>query len=274
MFKLYVGNRLRIAACVFGLLALAALQVIRARPVLCADGLKRPILMAHRGGDVEADENTLKSYALAAKYGMDYIECDPRLTKDGVFVIMHDAGVERTTSGKGKIEDMTLAEVKALRTKHGESVPTLDEVFALAKEKKVRVYLDTKLLTAPDMEKLTDRVVKAGMSDRVMVGLWATEQLKWMEKNHPEMLTTIPYPTPISSLKQAKKLGADWVGTVIEQATPVMIAKAEAAGLKVVTFPINDRETIMKKINEGMQVIQTDDPKLLQAVVKEMGLGE
>ncbi|MFA6450112.1 MAG: glycerophosphodiester phosphodiesterase family protein [bacterium] len=237
---------------------------------MSAETLKKPLLVAHRGANLEADENTLKAYKLAIQYGMDYIECDPRLTKDGVFVIMHDGNVNRMTNGTGKISDMTLAEIRALKTRNGEQIPTLEEVLSLAKENGVRVYLDTKGFDDSYMEQLVAQVKKSEMSDKVMAGLWMIEQLKFMQKNYPEIAKSIPYPTPMSSMKTAKKSGANWVGTILDQATPAAIKKADEAGLKMITLEINDKETMIRKINDGLQVIQTDDPKLLRSVIDEM----
>jgi len=108
------------------------------------------------------------------------------------------------------------------------------------------------------------------MADRVTIGCWTIEQLRWMKKNRPEMTANIPYPAPVSSMKQAKKLGASWIGMVIEQTNPEAFAKAGAEGLKVVTMPLDSRDLIVQKINEGMQVIQTNNPKLLRAIIDEM----
>jgi len=253
---------------IFLSVTIAALAILTQQHAI-SQAVKRPLMVSHRGANMEADENTLKAYSIAAKYGVDYIECDPRLTKDGAFVIMHDGNTSRTTGKEGKISEMTLAEIKTLKTKGGERIPTLDEVLALAKEKGVGVYLDTKEYTNPYMQKLAETVVKAGMSDKVVVGLWSAEQLKFMQKNFPEMATCIPFPTPIPNMNTAKKQGADWIGTILEKATKPMLAQAEATGLKVITLPINDRESIIRAIDDGMQVIQTDNPKLLRSIIDE-----
>jgi glycerophosphoryl diester phosphodiesterase len=259
-----------IAKTIYICFLLTATSVVFLQHNAHAENAKRPILVAHRGANLEADENTLKAYKLAIQYGMDYIECDPRLTKDGVFVIMHDGNVNRMTNNTGKISDMTLAEIRALKTKNGEQIPTLEEVLSLAKEKGVRVYLDTKAYDDSYMEQLITQVKKAEMGDNVMAGLWTLEQLKFMQKKYPEIAKSIPYPTPISNMKTAKKLGANWVGTVLEQATDTAIKKADEAGLKIITMPINDKEIIVREIKAGMQIIQTDDPKLLCSVIDEM----
>jgi glycerophosphoryl diester phosphodiesterase len=75
----------------------------------------RPLIMAHRGSSDEAPENTLTSFRLALSQGADILETDLRFTRDGEIVLMHDATVDRTTNGSGKVSEMTLTEIKELR---------------------------------------------------------------------------------------------------------------------------------------------------------------
>lgn len=228
-----------------------------------AFGLNRPLYIAHRGAQLEADENTIKAFQIAVDDGMDYIETDPRLTKDGYFVVMHDPTVDRMTNGKGEVSRMTLAEIKSLRTKNGEQIPTLEEIFNFARGKKIGVYLDTKEKDLSAVQKMIDLVIKADLTGQVIVGLWQMDHLKWIETNHPEVVTCISWPSPPASLQQLKNLNADWVGTLVPLATKAMIEKAHQQGLKVITLEINDPKTIEQKISAGIDAILTDDPKLL-----------
>ncbi|GIV33181.1 MAG: hypothetical protein KatS3mg031_0716 [Chitinophagales bacterium] len=103
----------------------------------------RPVrTVAHRGASKVAPENTLAAFLKAAEMGVDYVEMDVRQTKDGHFVLMHDASVRRTTDGKGRVADLTLEEIKKLDAGSwfssefaGESVPTLREVLRAIKGK-------------------------------------------------------------------------------------------------------------------------------------------
>lgn len=74
-------------------------------------------------------ENTLRSFIRAEQSGMDAIELDLHLSKDGALVVMHDADVDRTTDGNGPIADKTLAELRELDAGGGERVPVFDEVL-------------------------------------------------------------------------------------------------------------------------------------------------
>ncbi len=118
-----------------------------------------PLLVGHRGMGSEgsvAPESTLSAFRAAIAYGLDYVEVDPRPTADGVLVVLHDASVDRTTSGHGKVDQMTFAAVRGLRIRSDdypgdfgcERVPTFVDVLRLCRGQ-VHVLID--------MEK-TDRV--------------------------------------------------------------------------------------------------------------------
>lgn len=102
---------------------------------------KYVLVVAHRGDWRNAPENSLQAYRNCIDMGVDMIEIDIHKTQDNQFIVMHDATVDRTTNGKGKIADMTLADIKKLYLKSGHGiktrhrVPTLEEVLLLAKDK-------------------------------------------------------------------------------------------------------------------------------------------
>ena len=79
---------------------------------------RRPLNMAHQGGELEAPSDTLYAFKTALDKGVDALEMDVHLTSDGHIVVMHDETVDRTTNGTGSVEDMTLAEVKKLDAAH------------------------------------------------------------------------------------------------------------------------------------------------------------
>lgn len=104
------------------------------------------LVVAHRGAHDKFPENSLPSIEEAVRLGVDMVEIDVRPTKDGHLILMHDTAVDRTTNGKGKVSELTLAEISALRLKHGEeltdiTVPTLTQAMLAAKGR-VMVNLD------------------------------------------------------------------------------------------------------------------------------------
>ena len=101
------------------------------------------LVVAHRGGAALAPENTLAAFDNALKIGVDMVECDVHLSRDGEVVVMHDPDVSRTTNGSGQIGSLTLAELKKLNAaaKFGdgkwpeERIPTLGELLDRVKGK-------------------------------------------------------------------------------------------------------------------------------------------
>ena len=72
------------------------------------------LVIGHRGAKALAAENTLQGIRSGASCRADYVELDVRLSKDGELILMHDESVDRTTNGRGLVQDMSLEELKAL----------------------------------------------------------------------------------------------------------------------------------------------------------------
>jgi len=98
----------------------------------------RPLIIAHQGGEHLAPSGTLEAFKNAAQLGVDVIEFDIHMTKDGHLVSIHDPTVDRTTNGSGKINDMTLNEVQSLDA--GEYFVDLDGEYSYRDE---GVYIPT-----------------------------------------------------------------------------------------------------------------------------------
>ena len=109
------------------------------------------LVAAHRGDWRHAPENSIKAIEGCIAMGVDIVEIDVRKTKDGKLVLMHDATIDRTTNGTGKVSDHTLAELKKLYLKNhkggegteltGQRISTLEEAMLTAKGK-IMVNLD------------------------------------------------------------------------------------------------------------------------------------
>jgi len=127
---------------------------------------------AHRGEHHRHPENSLPAIQAAADAGMDYVELDIRTTSDGKLVLMHDPTVNRMTNGKGKVAEMSLAEIRALDLGArfpgqfpGLQVPTFDEALALAQKDGIGIYVHTKQ-AAP--EELVPAIERHDMGEHVL----------------------------------------------------------------------------------------------------------
>lgn len=142
-----------------------------------------PIVVAHRGchaaakrpGLGSAPENSLTALEHCVAIGADVMETDVRMTRDGHLVMIHDATVDRTTNGHGRVSDLTLAELKALRLRDDlggadaalteDRVATLDEMLRAAAE---RIVLNLDIKDAVHAESI-EAVVRAGARNRVLI---------------------------------------------------------------------------------------------------------
>jgi len=107
--------------------------------------------IGHRGACGYEPENTLRSFKKALALGVDMIELDIWLTKDNRIVVIHDITVNRTTNGKGRVDELTLEEIKKLDAGQGEAVPLLSEVMDLVKG---RAQLNIEIKTKDVAERL------------------------------------------------------------------------------------------------------------------------
>src|SRR2546423_13072452 len=94
---------------------------------------QRIIVIAHRGANKFAPENTLAAFRKAIELGCDYVELDVRRTRDGALILMHDRTVDRTTNGTGQVSELTLSQIRSLDAGSkagaqwkGERVPTFE----------------------------------------------------------------------------------------------------------------------------------------------------
>ncbi len=130
------------------------------------------MVVAHRGDWRGAPENSLQAFQNSIDMGVDMIEVDIHKTKDGQLVCMHDVTLNRTSTGKGKIEDHTLAELKKLRLKqqHGatatrHAIPTLEEVLNLCRGK-ILINIDKGYDYFQDVVRLME---KTGTTEQVII---------------------------------------------------------------------------------------------------------
>ena len=149
-------------------------------------------VIGHMGSCADRPGNTLAGVRRAIEAGAHVSEVDVRTTRDGVLVCLHDPEVDRTTDGKGKVADLTLAAVKKLDAGAkfdpkfaGERVPTLREVLERAKGK-IGVMIDLKEDGEEYARKVATEVRDHGEPKRVVLGIRSVEHAKHFRKLLPE----------------------------------------------------------------------------------------
>ena len=132
---------------------------------------KKVLVVSHRGDWRNAPENSLQAFKNCIDMGVDMIEIDLHKTKDGQLMLMHDNTINRTTDGKGKVSDYTLAELKKFHLRNGmgrvtfHQIPTLEEVLNLSKGK-ILINIDKGYDYFKDVYALLE---KTGTTDQVVI---------------------------------------------------------------------------------------------------------
>lgn len=123
------------------------------------------LIGGHRGNPAEYPENTLASFRSALDLGLDFIECDVHLSRDGHLVVIHDETVDRTTDGSGAVAEMTCAELRRLDAGRGERIPLLSEVIDLCGDRAIlAVEIKQPRRGYPEIEaRLFEALDRAGM---------------------------------------------------------------------------------------------------------------
>ena len=107
----------------------------------------RMMVAAHRGAKSTHPENTMAAFRAAIAAGVDMIETDVRMTKDGVLVLIHDKTVDRTTDGTGTVKDMNFTELRQLNAGTEDcpqQIPTLEELLELLAQTPLTLNLEVK----------------------------------------------------------------------------------------------------------------------------------
>jgi len=151
----------------------------------------KTLVNGHRGMAATYPENTLNGFLKAYEAGAEMLEIDLYISSDGHIVILHDDTVDRTTNGTGKIEEMTLAEIKALTIDMygmSETIPTLREVYATFKGKDVVLVLEIKTNRTDLAAKLAKITREFDMAGQVHV-MGGTTQMQKVRQLMPEVPT-------------------------------------------------------------------------------------
>ena len=168
-----------------------------------------PFVSAHRGGAQPGfPENCPATFEHTLRHTFAIMELDPRYTKDGMIVVHHDATLERTTTGKGKVADFTLAELRQLRLKDPEGnptrfqIPTLDEVLRWARGRTVLV-LDQKDVPATERA----RQITAHQAEAcALLIVNSFKEAQSVHQQNPEVMMEVMIPT-LAKAEEFDKLG-------------------------------------------------------------------
>ena len=230
-------------------------------------------IAAHRGYSAEAPENTIPAFEAAINNYADYVELDVQETKDGVVVVMHDSNTKRTTGVKKNIWNLTYEELSELdagswfsEEYENTKIPTLEEVLEMAKG---RLMLNIEIkLTGHEQhleESVAELIEEYDMVDECVVTSFQAKALKNIKKFNPDIKTGyilhVAY-GDFSNLSYADALSVNY-----SFATESFIETAHDADMEVYAWTVNTAEAINDMLENGADMIITDDPVLARETV-------
>lgn len=223
----------------------------------------RPVIIGHRGASGHAPENTLASFAKAIEFGVDAVELDVYLCKSGELVVIHDATLDRTTNGKGAVEDKTLEEIKLYTCEGGEKIPTLIEVFDLVQRRCiVNVELKGALTASPVADLIEKYVKEKGWSyEDFFVSSFDHHELFAFHKLIPEIKTgALLEGIPFHYAAFAEDIGATHAVLYYETVNKAFVEDAHRRGLLVFAYTVNDPLSMAFVQSIGVDGIITNYP--------------
>jgi glycerophosphoryl diester phosphodiesterase len=258
------------------------------------------IVLAHQGGDGERPSNTLAAFEHAAELGAEVLEMDINSSSDGVLMVIHDATVDRTTNGTGRVNDLTVAEIQALDAGYhyptleghellgtgeypyrgqGIFIPTLEEVFQAFPD--YPMSIEIKQESPSIAQSLCDLIRQYGREDNTIVPSFSPIAMQEFRSACPEVPTagvqsevTLYYGLNLLGLSAAWQPSMH-VFAVPEYSgdlhvlTPSFVNNTRQHNVVVYPWTINSAEEMQRMIDLGVDGIITDYPTLALEMLKE-----
>jgi glycerophosphoryl diester phosphodiesterase len=234
----------------------------------------RPIqIVCHKGANQYAPENTYAAAQRCIDWGVDYVEVDVWTSRDGVFYLMHDAKVDRTTDGKGHILKLTSSEIDRLDAGSwfdpafaGERVPRL-EPFLRWIRGQAGVFIDVKFAHP---QQLIDLLHATDMVEDCF--LWSGSD-EWMQIAHalgPELTLKVNVGRPGDVVGAVERFGAQIVETDLKRMSPELVAACRAHGLKIMVYQQKKDPRAYRRVLEwGADMINLDHADAFLQVLAE-----
>lgn len=237
-----------------------------------------PVPIAHRGGSLEAEENTLPAFARAVALGYRHVETDVHLSADGEVVIHHDPTLARMTGDPRPLASLDWRTLRQIRTHGGAALPRLADLL----EEFPALHVNIEAKSDAVAEPLAALIRRMGVLDRVGVGSFAAnrtarlraalgEGLCWSPARQGVLglwlrgwglpLARAPYPVV--------QVPHRFRG--IEVVTPRFVRAAHAQGIQVQVWTVNEEAQMRALLDMGVDGLMTDRPEALKALLVARG---
>lgn len=233
-------------------------------------GREKPFVIAHRGASGYAPENTKAAYRQAVQLGVVAVETDVHLTQDKVIVTIHDATVDRTTSGSGAVAKLTYAQLKEFDAGSWfsnafvtEQIPSLDAFLEVLGTKAIPVI---EMKGGEGIEYLLAKRFETRPEGAFFFSFDA-DKIQTLKQCCPESpcLYLLPWteaivPCDVQYLRQALAMNMDAVGVQWERLSEELVGVAHENGLSVFVYTVNTLIGVRRCLDLGVDAIISDVP--------------
>ena len=250
--------------------SLAIIGVMTYRYSYLFESVDRPLVCAHRGDNVNAPENTMPAFELAASENLKWIELDVHQTSDGVIVCNHDSTIKRVTGRNLAIHDATYEDLSKIEL--GPWMPgeyehvhicTLREALELAKENDMNVQVELK--GHPADKNFEENVIKVinetGMHDNVMIIAQDASRLMRVMEIDPTITKGYCMVIAVGDLNDIEY--TDNITIEETYVTPELVRAMHEKGIKVFCWTVDLDDTVQYLVSCDVDVIGTDNPMLI-----------
>jgi len=237
------------------------------------------LIIAHRGANKIAPENTLLAFRKAIELKADFIELDVFKSKDGELVVTHDHELSRLTGYSGFTEDLTLEELKTLNFGEGEKIPTLLDVINLTKGK---IGLCVDILSRNIEKKLVQLLRESDLVENTIISSFNFEELIKIQKLEPnfKFASIVPYKwndpkwsnwkVKKKAIDRAAKYNFSFIHPHLVLVDKPFIDYSHLENLKVNVFTVDLKLAMKKLIKNGVDGIITNDIIALKDVINKV----
>ena len=225
-------------------------------------------IMGHRGAKAYEPENTLRSVRRALEMGVDAVEIDVHLSRDGVLTVIHDDTVDRTTDGTGAVNNLRWEELRRLDAGMGERLPRLEEVAELVRGR-ARLFIELKDRQAVAALAAYFRQ-RQGFGEATVISFWhpAVKALRELEPRIATGVLLVGH--PVDAPAMARAAGAQALMLNYAYVTPELTDAAHGAGLAVYAWNIDTVAEFLPFVDMGVDGVGSNKPDVLIAHLRRM----
>jgi glycerophosphoryl diester phosphodiesterase len=221
--------------------------------------VQKVVIVGHRGAAGHAPENTLAAIRKGIALGVDFVEIDLRRTADGALVILHDETVNRTTNGRGRVDQWSLRNLKKLDAGSGEKISTLEEVLKVVAG---RAGLMVELKVRGVARQAVESVHAAGFNSRVIYASFLHDELLHVRAADPEASLMVLFGgLPQAPVLHAVQYGPSHVGLRHDTVTHRLVDAFHRAGLLVFVYTVDTPADIQLALSAGVDGVVSNFPE-------------